>query len=352
MQRYRKKKDEKRKIFVGIDVHKRTWQVSIIAENEELKNVSIPADRLVLKRLLSRHENCEIQAVYEAGYFGYGLYDYLKQLGVKCVVTPPSLVPGAYGNRVKTDKRDSRKLAILLSKGLLKKVYVPDEQARYDREVIRRYQQLTGDQRRVQARIKSQLELYGIELETTGNWSQRYLEGLKRIRLGNRYLQASFKALLEEYEVLSKMRKQQKALLSELSQEDRYREQMEKLQSVYGVGLICGMTFLLELQAIERFKNGKQLSAYVGLTPSQYSSGDKVRMGRITCIGKPQLRGQLVESAWMLIRKDGELRRKYEELKQRCGGKRAIVAVARKLLLRMRCLLLENRPYVMTTRTA
>jgi transposase len=117
------------------------------------------------------------------------------------------------------------------------------------------------------------------------------------------------------------------------------------LQSIPGVGLISAMELLLELQDGSRFRRAEQLAAYVGLTPSQYSSADKVRMGRITRIGKNTLRSLLVEASWTLIRKDQAMREKYTRIKIRSGGKRAIVAIARTLLLRMIRMLLDKQTY-------
>ena len=101
-----------------------------------------------------------------------------------------------------------------------------------------------------------------------------------------------------------------------------------------------------DLQDVRRFQRADQLAAYVGLTPSQYTSADKVRMGRITCVGKNSLRATLIQASWALIRKDGVMQEKYDRLKSRSGGKRAIVAVARTLMIRMRRMLLDNNPYV------
>jgi transposase len=124
-----------------------------------------------------------------------------------------------------------------------------------------------------------------------------------------------------------------------------YQKRMEILQSIPGIGLISAMELLLELQDVSRFRRAEQLAAYVGLTPSQYSSADKVRMGRITGIGKNTLRAILVEASWQLITKDRGMREKYDRIKIRSGGKRAIVAIARTLLLRMRRMLQGERIY-------
>jgi transposase len=120
---------------------------------------------------------------------------------------------------------------------------------------------------------------------------------------------------------------------------------VEIVLSIPGIGLISAMELLLELQDVSRFRRAEQLAAYVGLTPSQYSSAEKVRMGRITGIRKNTLRSLLVEASWTLIRKDQTMRAKYDRVKIRSGGKRAIVAVARTLLLRMRRMLLDKQAY-------
>jgi len=106
-----------------------------------------------------------LQAVYEAGYFGFRLHDRLVAHGIPYLVTPPSLVPQEYGNRVKTDCRDSSKLAHLLAKGMLKRVWVPSEEELYHRQVIRRRRQLVRDRVRTQSRIKAELRFFGVHLE-------------------------------------------------------------------------------------------------------------------------------------------------------------------------------------------
>ena len=138
----------------------------------------------------------------------------------------------------------------------------------------------------------------------------------------------------------------QTSLLHELSENELYKQRVEILMTIPGIGMIAAMELLLEFQNVHRFQRADQLAAYVGLTPSQYSSADKIRMGRITCVGKNSLRAMLVQASWALIRKDGVMREKYDRLKSRSGGKRAIVAVARTLLIRMRRMLLDNNPYV------
>ena len=338
--------EEGKAIYIGVDLHRRAWHVTIMTREVELFSGSLPGNWDSLKRLLERYNGYRIEAVYEAGYFGFGLYDRLCAWGARCVVTPPSLIPREYGNRVKTDRKDSGKLAVLLSRGMLKEVWVPSPEQRCQRQVARTRRQLIGDRVRTQLRIKAQLMSYGVEIPgPRGKWSQTYLENLRRLRFEDRWLEESFRRLLDEYDFLSEQIKKQTDLLKELSETDSYRESAGILQSVFGIGLISAMEILLEIGDFTRFRRSSQIAAYVGLTPSQYSSGDKVRMGRITGIGKNSLRAILVEASWKLIRCDRRLRQRYEGLKVRCGGKRAIVAIARRLLIGIRAMIITRQPY-------
>jgi transposase len=348
MTRYEQRQHKSKQLFVGIDLHKLRWHVTIRTEEAEVFSGGISGQWEALRHLLERYKGYEIEAVYEAGYFGFWLHDYLEEFGARCVVTPPSLVPTESGNKVKTDRRDSRKLSHLLAKGLLKEVWVPSEAERCHRQVIRRRRQLIGDRVRTQNRIKSELRFFGIELpEPTGRWSRAFLTNLHRLKLRNRWVQESFRRLLDEYDFLSEQIKKQTALLQELAELRDYKERVAILRTVPGIGLIAAMELLLELQDVARFRRADQLAAYVGLTPSQFSSADRVRMGRITAIGKCDLRGTLVEVAWRLIGKDRAMRKKYERIKIRSGSKRAIIAIARMTLLRTRRMLLDATPYVL-----
>lgn len=347
MKRYSKKVKHGSEIFLGIDVHLKSWDITICDKEEVLMSASMPSSYLTLRRTLQKYKDCHIKAVYEAGYFGFSLYEYLKKLGVDCIVVSPASIPTESSNRVKTDRKDSRKLACLLSKGLLRGIYVPSEEERYMREVIRTYHQLSEHKARVQTQIKSKLRFHGIEVDgMSRTWSKRYTENLKKIKLNNRWMTESLSKLIELFEYLEDQKKEQVKLLKELSEEKGYQADVDLLRSTHGIGLIVAMEYLLELKNMNRFKNGKKLASYVGLTPSQHSSGEKIRMGRITKSGKKRLRGLLIESSWQLIRRDGAMRKKYDELKMRCGGKKAIVAIARRLLLRMRQLLKKQEPYV------
>ena len=130
-----------------------------------------------------------------------------------------------------------------------------------------------------------------------GKWTQAYYANLCKIKFPDRWMQESFKRLLEQYDFLCDLVDKQTQLLKELSGKKLYKNRVKILQSIPGVGLIATMEMLLELQDIKRFRRADQLAAYVGLTPSQYSSADKIRMGRLTCIGKNSVRAILVQAS-------------------------------------------------------
>ena len=350
MARYTAEAWEGKQLFVGIDMHRKKWHVTVRSEDGLLLfrnslDGSWPALRSVLDRFSAAKK---VRAVYEAGYFGFWLYDHLVEYGVDASVTPPNLIPTSTGNKVKNDRLDSNRLAELLQAGLLKSVYVPTPEERAHRQVARRRRQLIRDRVRVQNRIKAELRLNEIELshESNGRWSARFVGQLRRLRFPNPWQQRSFEILLDELSFLSEQISELTGLLKELTQEDAYRDRMEILTSIPGMGWLSAIEILLELQDVRRFQRADQLAAYVGLTPSQYSSGEHTRLGRITRQGRPVVRMLLIQIAWTLIAKDGAMRQKYDRIKTRGGGKRAIVAIARTLLIRIRRVLLDEEPYV------
>lgn len=336
-------------VFVGVDVHNREWKVAIRTEDDEITTCTIPGKWEAMRDLLLRYKDsaCRVRVVYEAGYSGFWLCDRLIEWGCECIVTPPSRIPQETGNRVKTDRKDCKKLAYMLSKGMLKEVYVPTKQERNHRQVARTRRQLIRHRVRSQNQIKALARFHGLELpDIRGKWTKTFVENLWRLDFGDQYLNESFKNLLRLYDEVSKLIDKQTGLLKELAQTDLYRERVEILKSAPGIGDIFAMEILLELQDMARFRRADGLAAYVGLTPSQYSSGENVRMGHITRAGKAAVRAALVEASWVLITKDKAMRMRYDALKVRGGGKKAIVAVAHNFLLRLRRMLLDGKPYV------
>ena len=338
---------QRKEVFIGVDVHKVSWHVTARAGGEEVFNGGIPGQYHPLRKLLDRFEACQINVAYEAGPCGFWLHDKLVEDGIEVTVVHPSLIPVESGNKVKTDKRDSRKLARLLQSGLLKKVYVLTEEDRIDRELVRTRRQVLEHRNDVARQIKSKLLFHGITSPfSSKTWSQGYLRWLKGLTFEREVLRISFDVLIELYDYLTTELVKLRKRIMELSQSDKYRDKVKLLKGVPGIGTLIAMEILVELADIERFARADELASYMGLTPSEFSTGEYVHQGRITRCGNKRVRTCLVEASWILIQKDPWMRSKYDRLKGIKGGKRAIIAIARNLIIRIRRILLNNEPYV------
>jgi transposase len=337
-----------KEVFVGIDVHKESWQVTARVNGEELFHGRMASEYRILRGVLDRFEGGKIQVAYEAGPCGFGLHDQLREDGVEVMVVPPSLIPVESGNKVKTDKRDSRKLARLLEGNLLKRVYVLSEEDRADRELLRTRRQMVEHRNDVARQIKSKLLFYGVRspFSEKGGWSKGFIRWIKELTLKWESVKVSFQSLIELYEYLTGQIMALNRKVAELSREDKYRERVKLLRSVPGIGVLIAMEILVEVQDMGRFRRAEELASYMGLTPSEFSTGQYIRQGRITRCGNKRVRTCLVESSWHLITKDPWMRRKYDRLKQWKGSKRAIIAIARTLIIRIRRILLNQEPYV------
>jgi transposase len=185
-------------VFIGIDVHKESWHVTVRVEGEEVFHGGIPSQYHVLRRLLHHFKDCKIKVAYEAGPCGFWLYDRLTEDGIETIVVPPSLIPIESGNKVKTDRRDSHKLAKLLESNVLKRVYVLSEQDRIDREPLRTRRQIVEHRNDVARQIKSKLLFYGISspFAPRHGWGQSYLQWLKGLDLRREGLRACFDSLI------------------------------------------------------------------------------------------------------------------------------------------------------------
>lgn len=190
-------------IFVGVDIHSLSWQVTVRTRELILQRASIPGNWESLRKLLSRWQSREVAVVYEAGFSGFWLYDEVVGWGGVCVVLPPSRIPVESGNRIKTDRRDSAKLAELASSRELPCVWVPSPQQRQDREAVRERRRMVRQIRQVQCQIKALLHCYGLQVPSrAGRWSQLYVSRLRQLRFASDYMQESFWRLLERYEFL------------------------------------------------------------------------------------------------------------------------------------------------------
>jgi len=333
-------------VNIGIDVHKMSWRVTAMVEGVVVKAVTIKPSYSVLKKVLFQFKGAQIRVAYEAGPAGFSLYDELTADHIECIVVPPSLIPIESGNRVKTDKKDSTKLAHYLENNLLKRVWVLSKEERAHRQLLRTRRQISHHRSNVMRQIKSLLLFHGIHSPYEGPqiWTKTFVKWLRSIN-GDEYIVHSLNVLVDLYEYLTQQVNELTEEVIKLARTEKYAHRVQLLTSIPGIGVLSAIELLVELQDVTRFRSADQLSAFIGVTPSQYSSGERVRMGSITHLGNHRVRTLLVESSWTLIRKDPALYKVYESIKKRRGAKRAIIAISRKLVMRMRRILLDGKPY-------
>ena len=311
----------------------------------------MPAEYEVLRNYFhNRFPECRVQVIYEAGFRGFELHDQLEADGWECIVTPPHTVTEEKCQRKKNDRIDCRRLAKNLENGDYHSCFVPRKEQREDRQISRTYGQVQADIKRVCNRIRRMLEFHGLDKGLpTGRWSAAMYVRVK-LHLGelemSDSLRFSFEVMLRELEHLRQLRKELLQQLKKLAMNDRYKESVELLQSASGIGTLTAIRLMLEWGDVSRFERKEEFASFLGLIPSDYSSGEQERQGHITKQGNRGVRAWLVECSWVAIRKDPVLLDKFRRVLKSCGSKKkAIVAVARKLAMRLRQILLSKEPY-------
>ena len=339
-------------IYVGLDVHKKSWNVSIMTEVLTHKTFSQdPKPEILYAYLHKKFPGATYYSAYEAGFCGFWIHYRLTTLGVKSIVVNPADIPTTNKEILqKEDARDSRKIARGLVNGTLTPIYTPPMKSIEDRSLVRTRSTLVKDMTRTKNRIKSFLSFYGIELpdqfaKSQTHWSKRFNLWLENIEGIENSGKESFNALLGEAKNLRASILDLTKKIKVLSKSDTYKENETLLRTVPGIGLLTAMTILVELDDIKRFSNNDKLASYVGLVPSTFSSGEKEKVGDITPRCNRTLRSALIESAWVASRIDPALMRSYMEYCKTMEPNNAIIRIARKLLSRIRFVLINKKAY-------
>lgn len=337
-------------IYVGIDVHKKQWNVFIMSKLKEHKGfVQPPRAADLANYLRSNFPGATYYSVYEAGFCGFWPHRDLLKEGINNIVVNPADVPGMDKERKnKSDKVDCRKLCRGLRNGDLKGIFVPDPVSLEERELVRVRMRLVRDIRRYKCRIKGMLNFYGIHIPSS-SWSNAFIKKLKELELHTPSGTLALRILIKELEHLCESKKELAKQLRTLIKQESYCEPIKSLTSIPGVGLITAMTCLTEVGDTSRFKRVDQLCNYIGLVPSLHSSGDTQHVGSLTPRKNSHLLSVLIESAWTAVGKDPALMHCYHKLCTRMEGQEAIIRIARKLVARMRFVLLHRTQYQLRT---
>lgn len=336
-----------KEIFVGLEDSKRTWKLCVRSERMVVHDPNMPASYENLRSYLrNRYPGCKVTVIYEAGFSGFWLHDLLQADGFDCIVTPAHKVTQAKVSRVKTDKIDKYRLALNLENGDYTSCWVPDRELREDRQISRTLDQMIKNIKATKNRIRRMLDYHGLNCGLPeADWSESDYGKLASLKLGHA-LGISFDAQLTLLKHLVAARESLKAELKALCDKERYRESVHAKQGLPGIGWLSAIRLTLEWGDLSRFKSGKHLASFAGLTSSEYSSGESVRRGRITGQSSEQVRAWLIQCAWRAIRIDQALLDKFLKVWKNSGSKKkAIVAVARVISVRLRAVELSRLPY-------
>lgn len=335
-------------VYVGIDVHKETSTVTCVCNKQIVKTATVQADPAALAARLPRWcPGATLYSVYAAGFSAFVLHRVLLKAGITNIIVNPASVAVAANDKVKTDRRDSKKLAIDLADGRLRGLYVPTEAEELARLLPRTRAQIVQHRATIARQIKAKLHQFGLIAPSSRRLiSSRYLREIAAWSLPPE-LSVSLTLLAEQWRFATRQLLEMRRLLRDQAQA---QEEIEKVsRSVPGIGEVVARTFATELGDMTRFANERALFSSTGLTPSEYASGASVRRGHMSRQGSSRVRHLLVETAWRAMPRDGVLKAMFARIAATRGKKRAIVAIARRLTGRIRACFRQGTTYAVGT---
>jgi transposase len=339
-------------IYAGIDVHKKSWSVTLLADEQEHKTFNQPPSPDALYTYLHKHfPGAQYHSAYEAGFSGYGHHRRMLELGIQNIVVNAADVPTSGKEKAgKTDKVDSRKIAKGLRNGDLQGIHVFAESHQDLRSFARMRHLMQRDLRRAKQRIKMFLHFNTISVPShldDDNWSKSYEAWLQdEVKFPTENAGRAFGFMLSNYHF-------QKQEVRQISKELRayfrkyHKQDYFLLRTIPGIGPLSAIAIISELGNINRFANINKLNSYVGLLPLTSNSGETERVAGMSYRCNNYLRTILVEASWQAIRKDPAMLLYYKQHAAKGNGKRAIVKVAAKLLNRIRYVLKNKQEYVL-----
>jgi transposase len=278
-----------------LDVHARSIRLAAVRADELVEERTLPYDEEQVERLLRRWPG--VRCCYEAGPTGFGLYRHLVGHGIDCVVVAPGLVPRRPGDRVKTDPRDARKLARLHAGGLLEPIHVPSSELEAARDLVRAREDARLDRMRDRHRLSKFCLRHGRLLPTSG-WTVLRRKWLSEQRFAYPAEQLTFATYLHAVDLVEARIEQLERAIRETAEQGPWRELVARLRCLRGIDTLSALGLVAEIGDFSRFQTAEEVMAFVGLVPSEHSSGEQRRQGSITKVGNSHARRLLVESAW------------------------------------------------------
>lgn len=340
-------------VFAGLDVDKKSISVTFTDHQGLLKSIRMPYSVEHLVNHVRKHYGeKKVAFAYEAGPTGYGLYDGLEVQQYPCLIVSPSMIPKAPGQRVKTNRLDSQSLSENLRGGQLKSIHVPTTIYRELRHLTQLRDVVVSEMVAMKQRIKSLLLMEGLEFPPAppgSQWSFLVKDKLRKLPCSS-VVRFKLDQLLDSLEFNEKQVLRSTREIRRFCQNDSELSGcIGHLKTLPGFGWIVASQLLARIGDWRQIKNIRQLPAFLGLVPTERSTGERTDRGSITRSGDPRLRSKLIQASWSAIRQDGELREFFRTVAKKhprhLGSRVAIVAVAHKLSVRASVVLMKQRPY-------
>jgi len=337
-------------IYVGMDVHKESWNLGIYLNDIFVRNLhQKPNPKMMADYLHKNFPGAIYRSAYEAGKFGFWIQRQLTSLGVECLVVNPADIPRSQKDSLqKTDPRDARNIGLRLQSGFLRGIHIPDEQQEADRVFFRHRKKILKDLNRCKNRIKGLLAFTGIDIPQAydnANWSHNFINWLKALDCKQAPRRRALDYKIRNMEFLRKELLSISNDIRKMMREQRYRTNYYLLRTIPGIGPLTAASILVEIGDVKRFNTFCHLNSFIGLLPMEHSSGQSENKMSLTVRKHRQLRSDLVESAWTAKRTDPAMALYFQEQAKRKDPKIVIIKIARKLLNRIRYVLINQQPY-------
>jgi len=286
-------------LYVGMDVHKESVSIAVLEDRGLRPTVKLRNEQRELRRLFTRlKREGEVRACYEAGSCGYEIQRLLGSMGIGCDVIAPSLIPVRVGDRVKTDRRDAEKLARLHRAGELTTIRVPTPAEEALRDLVRCREDAREDVLRERHRLLKFMLRHGRMFHDGKHWSLPHWAWLRKQRFEHAAAQTVFVEYLSRLESTISRVKALDEQLAMAAASEPYKTAVGRLRCLRGIDTVSAIALVAEICDFKRFEHPRELMAFVGLVPSEHSSGGKRRQGSITKTGNGHARRILVEAAW------------------------------------------------------
>jgi len=326
----------KKLYYIGLDVHKDSIWMAVMVDEQDLpiESKQLPNDYLkIVKAIAPYQEKGKVQVAYEAGCLGYGLQRHLSEFGFDCRVIPPTKVvrPGK-NKRVKNDKRDAMLIANMLKRREGESINIPTKEDEAGRDLLRCRNDFKDDLKRAKQRVLSFLLRHEKKYESNRHWTMKHRKWMAGLQFDLAVDKMTYEYYLHYIENMEERIARVDEEIRKEAENERNAEKTRVLRAFRGIDYITALSFICEVGDFRRFATAESFMSYLGLVPSEYSSGKKIKRGPITKTGNNQLRKLLVESAWHYTRPVKESKRLAA---RRAGTSEQVITYADKAMSRL-----------------